>query len=145
MWAYPSTIAHHSLTGLRFSKMNWLNIHHNYCSKYLAKNTFETILIGDSIVAGLSRYQHVWEKFLKPPKALNCGVGGKIIQHVLWHVLSLPVFSHLKNVVLCGNNNLPLDSPKDITDGILEIARLFKTNYSCVNATICGILSCDDS
>ena len=70
----------------RFSKMNWLNIHHNHCSK-LAKNTFETILIGDSIIAGLSRYQNVWDKFLKSLKALNCGVGGEKIQHVFWRAL----------------------------------------------------------
>ena len=34
---------------------------------------------------------------------------------------------------------------EDIFDGILEIARLFKTNYSCVNVLICGILPRDDS
>ena len=37
----------------RFSKMNWLNIHHIHCSK-LAKYTVETILIDDLIVAGFS-------------------------------------------------------------------------------------------
>ena len=92
----------------RFSKKNWLNFHHNHCSK-LATYTFETILIGDSIVAGLSRYQNVWDKFLKPLKALNCGIGGDRIEYVLWRALNLPVFSSLKNiVVLCGTNNLPL-------------------------------------
>ena len=124
--------------------MNCLNFHHDHCSK-LAKNAFETILTGDSIVAGLSRYQNVWDKFLKPLKALNCGVGGDRIQHVLWRALNLPVSLNLKNVVvLCGTNNLRLDSPKDIADGILEIARLFETNYSCVNIIICGILPRDD-
>ena len=44
MTATPST---------RFSRMNWLYFHHNHCSK-LAENTFETILMGDSAVAGLS-------------------------------------------------------------------------------------------
>ena len=129
----------------RFSKKNWLNFHHNHCSK-LAKYTFETILIGDSIVAGLSRYQNVWDKFLKSLKDLNCGIGGDRIEHVLWRALNLPIFSSLKNiVVLCGTNNLPLDSPKYIVDGILEIVRSFKTNYSCVNVIICGIVPRDDS
>ena len=85
----------------RFSKINWLNFHHNDCSK-LAKNTFETMLIGDSI---------------------------------LWRALNLPVLSNLKIVVvLCGTNNLLLDSPKDIVDGVLEIARSFKANYSTIVA-----------
>ena len=123
----------------RFSKMNWPNFHHNHCSK-LAKNTFEAIVIGDSIVAGLSRYQNVWEKFLKPLKAFNCGAGGDRIQHVFWRALNLPVFSDLKMIY-----NLLLVSPKDIADGILKIARSFKTNYSCINVVICGILPRDDS
>ena len=38
--------------------------------------------------------------------------------------LNLPTSLNQKNVViLCGTNNLLLDSPKDIADGILEIAR----------------------
>ena len=98
-------------------------------------NTFEIILIGDLIVAGLSQYQNVRDKFLKPLKALNCGVGGGRIQHVLWRALIIPVSLNLKNVVLCGPNNLLLDSPKDIADGILEIARSFETNYSCVSVS----------
>ena len=129
----------------RFSRMNWLNIHHNHSSKS-AKNNFETILIGDLIVAGLSRFQNVWEKFLKPLKSLNCGMGGNRIQGVLWRPLNLPVSSNLKNVVvLCGTNNLLLDSPENIVDGILEIARLFKTNYNYINNVVCGILPRDGS
>ena len=50
-----------------------------------------------------------------------------------------------KNVfVLCGTDNLLLDSHEDIADGILEIAKSFKTNYSYVNVVICGILARDD-
>ena len=124
----------------RFSKMNWLNFHYDQCSK-LAKNTFETIIIDDSIVGGLSRYQNVRDNFLKPLKALNCGIGGDRIQHVLWRALNLPVSPNLKNVVvLCGTNNL-----KKIADSILEIARSFEINFSCVNVIICGILPRDDS
>ena len=115
--------------------MNRLHFHYDHCSK-LAKNTFETTLIGDWIVAGLSQYQNVRDNFLKPLKALNCGVGGGRIQHVLWRALNLPVSLNLKNVVaLSGTNNLLLDSPKDIADGFLEIARSFETNYSCISVS----------
>ena len=60
--------------------------------------------------------------------------------------LTFLFFQIYKNVVvLCGTNSLLLDSPKDIADGILELARSFKTNYSCVNVIICGIVPHDDS
>ena len=67
----------------RFFKTNWLNSHCNQCSK-LSRNYYETIIIGDSIVAGLSRYQSVWAKFFKPLRVLNCGIGSNKVQHVLW-------------------------------------------------------------
>ena len=37
-------------------------------------------------------------------------------------------------------NNLLLNLPEYITDGILETARFFKINYSYVNVVIYGIL-----
>ena len=37
-------------------------------------------------------------------------------------------------------NNLLLNLPEYITDGILETARIFKINYSYVNVVIYGIL-----
>ena len=54
--------------------------------------------------------------------------------------------SSLKNVViLCGTNNLFTDSPKDIADGILEIAQTFQSKYSSINVAIGGILPRDVS
>ena len=77
---------------------------------------------------------------------MNCGIGGDRLQDVLWRTLNVPASQNIKNVVvLCGTNNLLLDSPKDIADGILEIARSFEINYTCVNVIICGILPRDDS
>ena len=81
-----------------------------------------------------------------PLKSFNCGIGGDRIQNILLQTLNLPVSSNQKyDVVLCGTNNSLLDSPEDIIGGILEIARLFKTNYSYVNVVICDILPRDDS
>ena len=58
--------------------------------------------------------------------------------------LTFLFFANLKNVaILCGTNNLLLDSPKDIADGILEIVRSFQTNYNYVNVVICVILPRD--
>ena len=74
----------------RLFKTNWLNSHRNQCSK-LSRNYYETIRIGDSIVAGLSRYQSVWAKFLQRLRALNCGLRGDRVQYVLWRSHNLPV------------------------------------------------------
>ena len=46
-------------------------------------------------------------------------------------------------VILCGTNNLHLDKPEDITDGIIEIGTTFKRLYTHINVFICGILPRD--
>ena len=61
------------------------------------------------------------------------------------HLTFLFLFKSENVVVFCGTNNLLLDSSKDIADGILEIARSFKTNYSCINFMARGILPRDNS
>ena len=46
--------------------------------------------------------------------------------NVLRRAQNFPVILSLKNVViLCGTNKLFQDSPEDIADGIIEIARTF--------------------
>ena len=35
-----------------------------------------TLLIGDSIIAGLSRYSSIWKRYFKPLYAINCGIAG---------------------------------------------------------------------
>ena len=109
------------------SKTNWLNFHCHHCSS-LITNHFKTIIIGDSIAAGLNRYQSVWTKYLEPLKTLNCGIGGDRVQNVLWRAQNPFVISSLKNVViLCGTNNLFQDSPEDIADGVIEIVETFQS------------------
>ena len=48
----------------RWWKMNWLDVHNNnmYQLKYFS---FDAVIIGDLIAAGLSCYSNVWETFLK--------------------------------------------------------------------------------
>ena len=114
--------------------------------KSLITNCFKTVIIGDSIAAGLNRYQSVWKKYLEPLNTLNCGIGGDRGQNVLWRAQNLPVISSLKNVVnLCGTNNLFQDSPEDIADGVIEIAETFQSKYNSINIAIGGILPRDAS
>ena len=122
---------------LRIFKTNWLNQHRNQVIK-LSRNYYETIIIGDSIVAGLSRYQSAWAKFLQTLTALNCGIGDDKVQHVLWRSHNLPVVKSIKKVIVfCGTNNLNQDSPEDVTDGIIEVENTFRLKclfhkYFCI-------------
>ena len=127
---------------MRFSKPNWLELHPNNCS-FLTNDKCGTNLIGDSIVAGLSRYQNVWNRNYSF-NILNCSVVGDKVKNVLWRAHNLPAAKSVRNVViLCSTNNLHLDAPKDIADGIIEIGSTFKRLYTNFNVFICRILPCD--
>ena len=64
------------------SKANWMKTYIKLCSRLNNKN-FDTILIADSITAGLTRYSKVWNKYLKPLNALNSGIEGCRVKHLI--------------------------------------------------------------
>ena len=70
-------------------------------------------LLGDSIVAGQSRYPNVWNEHFTQINGLNLGIGGNCIENVLWRAINLPLPSFVKNVVH-RTNNIPIDTPHDI-------------------------------
>ena len=93
-------------------KSNWIEYHRNHCSMIKDAKP-NTLLLGDSIVAGLSRYPSVWNKYFAPINALNLGIGGDCVENVPWRAIDLPLPSSLKNVViLWGTNNIPIDTPR---------------------------------
>ena len=81
---------------------------------------------------------------MQPLRALNCGIGGDKVQHVLWRSHNPPVVKSIKKLVyLCGINNLNQDFPEDITDGIIEFASFFKSKYESISTFVSGILPRD--
>ena len=134
-----------TIPSLRFSITTWLNFHHHHCSS-LITNCLKSIIIRDSIAAGLNRYWCVSTKYQEPLKTLNCGIGGNSVQNVLWQAQNLPVISNVKYVIIFWEkNNLFQDSPEDNADGITEIAWKFHSKYNSINMAIGGILPCDAS
>ena len=104
-----------------------------------------TLLLGDSIVPGLSRHPTVWNEYFSPIKAVNLGIGGDHVKNVLWWAIDLPLPSSVKNVViLCGTNNISINTPHDITDCIISIASIFQKKFSGINVRVCGLILRDE-
>ena len=130
---------------ITFSKTNWLNFNRHHCSS-LITNRFNTIIIADSIAAGLNRYRSVCTKYLEPLKTLNFGLGRDRVQNVLRWAQNLRVISSRKNVViLYGINYLFQESPEQVADSIIEIVETFQSSYNSINNPIGGILPSDAS
>ena len=66
----------------RDTKPGWYAFHRGHVNSIIRQQA-EVALIGDSLVANLSRYPAVWDRHLKPLNAVNCGIGGDRTQHAL--------------------------------------------------------------
>ena len=93
------------------NKSGWYNIHQKHVNLSLNSKMI-LVLIGDSIVAGLSHYANIWRTFFKTFDTLNYGIGGDRTQHVLSHAKNATLPSSLKYVVIHGGtNNIDCDQP----------------------------------
>ena len=130
----------------RLKNINWLNTHYHRCNSILNYN-YNTLLLGDSLVAGLSHYSDVWKRYFESLNSINCGIGGDRVQNVLWRCNNLPPSPSFKNIIiLCGTNNIQCDSPEDVSDGILEIAQALQGKYKSIsNIIVSGLLPLDHS
>ena len=78
-------------------------IHYNHCF-HINHESINSIIIGDSIMAGLMHYNNIW-KNLFGSRFINLGIRGDLIEHVLWCVKDKAFSPRLKNnVILCGMN-----------------------------------------
>ena len=117
----------------RFYKSNWIEYHRNHCSMIKDAKP-NALLLGDSIVACLSRYPNVWNEYFAPRNALNLGIGGDRVENALWRAIYLPLPPSVKNVViLCGTNNIPIDTPCYIVDCIINIGSIFQKRSSSID------------
>ena len=65
---------------------------------------------------------------------LNLGIRGDRVENVLWRTINLPVPPSVKNVViLCGTNNIPIDTPCYIVDCIINIGSIFQKRSSSID------------
>ena len=121
----------------RPNKPGWFSTHEKLSRK--AFNTkCETVLIGDSIIRGLTRYENVWNRYLT--NVVNLGIGGDMTQHVLWRIRNTRLSSTIKHIVVhCGTNNIDHHQPGDIVKGLIKIGEevhRYKPNIKIIVSSI---------
>ena len=85
----------------------------------LSCSTPSTIVIGDSIAAGLACFSDVWHNFFRNA-LLNLDIGGDRTERVIWRVYNLSFPTSIKYVIIqCGTNNIIFNNATDIANGIL--------------------------
>ena len=105
--------------------LEFIRIHKNQCFQ-VKQESINSIIIGDSIVAGLTRYTNIWNN-LFGNRFINLGISGDPVENVLWRARDISFLPSLKNVIiLCGTNNINKDSPYEIAKGLIAIGSAFK-------------------
>ena len=83
----------------RLSYVNWLNSHNKHCSMMI--RNYSTLLIGDTIIVGLSPYSNIWKRYFQPLNAINSGIGRDRVQNILSLCHNLPYLLISRMLSLC--------------------------------------------
>ena len=104
----------------------------------LSCGTISTILIEDSIAAGLARFSDVWHNFFH--NALNVGIGGDRTEHVIWRIDNLSFPTSIKYVIIhCGTNSIKFNNPIHIANGILCVYYLIQSKLPNAQIIVTGL------
>jgi lysophospholipase L1-like esterase len=108
------------------------------------------LFIGDSIThffggepqARIVNGAAVWQKFYAPRRALNLGFGWDRTENVLWRLQhgELEGAAPKAVVVLIGTNNLDVNKPEEIADGIRAICDELRARLPETRILLLGIL-----
>jgi hypothetical protein len=115
----------------------FLKLHNLHLNISQNSNT-ELVFIGDSITCNFDK--NIFNKEFSKYKALNFGINGDRVQHIVWR-LQNGLLDNIKPkvvVLLIGVNNFGND-PKDTAFGIKEIIRLIQLKLVNTNILLCGI------
>jgi len=127
----------------RLSKNGWIDMFHRLnilaeCTKY------KILLIGDSLVCGLSRYDRVWQKYFLKRNTLNGGIRGDKCTNVLWRSQHMYLPTSLKYIIIhCGTNDLDTSAPIVIANNIIDIGVTLKKRSPGSFIVITGLLPRD--
>ena len=100
----------------------FLELHQQYVDR-AKQGDIDVVFLGDSITQKWRDAPDVWKERFEPLKAVNFGVMGNVIQHVLWRVEhgELDGISPKVVVLLIGTNNSGRKEPAPIVVGIRHL------------------------
>ena len=104
------------------------------------------MLLGDSLVANMSRYPIVWGHHLEKLNVVNCGIRGDHTQNVLWRVehMYLPATVSVA-LIHCGINDINGTSanvcrPHEIAENVILCGLKLRERHPLMSIIIVGIL-----
>ena len=102
-------------SALRSSKLGW---YENFREQNLLLNNSSSniLLIEDSLISNISRYQDVWSQYFSKRNTLKFSIPGDEVQCLLWRITNLKFSSNLISSCIfipCGIYNVDHNSPEE--------------------------------
>ena len=124
-------------------KPGWHKFHQQHMSALKTNTNIQTVLLVDSLNQGFSRYTKVWNSFFRKD-TINCGIRGDRVENLLWRAENLEFAPAIRQILIhCGTNNIEVNTPNDIANGLLCYALTIKKRNSVTNVYITGLLPRD--
>ena len=103
-------------------KNGWYGEHRRHVNKTITTQA-DTIILGDSLAAGLNRYPSICDSLTKQRKIVNCSLAGDRIENVLWRIIHFSIPLSVRAAVIIGGvNNVDADKSEDIALGFISCA-----------------------
>ena len=124
-------------------KTGWYGEHRRHVNKTITTQA-DTIILGDSLGAGLSRYPSICDHLTKQRKIVNCSLPGDRVENVMWRCIHFSIPLSVRAAILvCGVNNVDADKPEDIALGMISCAASLREHNPQIHVFITAILPRD--
>ena len=128
----------------RNGKAGWYETfrHHTYLAIHSQK--CRVLLIGDSIIANISKFSSIFDKLFSKFHLLNFSIGGDKIQNVLWRINIISLSPSPQYIfIYCDTNNIEYNDPEVTLDGLITLAWVVKKKYDYIKIIISSLLPRD--
>ena len=125
----------------------WLNIHEAFLQR-AKQGKVDLLFLGDSITAWWNSGNgagkgpiEVWNRYYATRNAANFGIPGDRVENLLWRIENGEVDTIKPKVVvvLIGTNNVLIDTPAEVAEGIGKVVKRLRTKLPESKVLLLGI------
>ena len=125
----------------------WMATHEAFLER-ARQGSIDLLFLGDSITAwwpkghgGENGSPEAWDRYYARRNAANFGVPGDRVQHLLWRIENGEIDGLRPKVVvvLIGTNNVMIDTPAEVADGIATVVKRLRTKLPASKILLLGI------
>lgn len=125
----------------------WMKRHESM-NERVKQGNVDLLMIGDSITQGWEAPgKEVWAEYYAPRNAVNLGIGGDRVEHVLWRLQNgnIAGISPKAAVIMIGTNNHKDNTAEEIAEGVRAIVRHLREQLPEMKILLLAIFPRDEA